>query len=359
MTGPISTTTRRIPAPAAALASGAVATGGPGAEAPAHRPLRGSRRALRIVRGVVQSLVAVLWVSAAAAQSPDFMMNECSSAGQTYFRDFTARTAMQYNGQRVDGTHAINGRIYLETRFEDFACSYDRNGRRMVDFFAQGRSRPNPLPGGGGGGAGVPGAGDIATVIGLSAGDTLNVRSGPGTTFRIIGALRNGDRVRRLRCETPSRTTWCEIEMLTDMRERGWVSARYLTPGGAGQGQGQGGTATQLPSPPPVAGTGQTTTVVVRFPAGATGTELREQLAPNATRRYVLNARSGQFLTFGLMSGDPGMSWRILNPDSTLLDRQPAFRGYRGQLWQSGNHVIEVINSTNRSQSYTVTFRIN
>ena len=31
--------------------------------------------------------------SPAAAQSREFMMNECSSAGQTYFRDFTARTA--------------------------------------------------------------------------------------------------------------------------------------------------------------------------------------------------------------------------------------------------------------------------
>lgn len=315
---------------------------------------RVAQRALRVVLGTVASLVAVLWISTAAAQSPDFMMNECSSAVQTHFRDFTARTDMQYNGQRVDGTHAINGRIYLETRFEDFACSYERSGRRMVEFFAQGRSWPSPLPGGSGGGAST-GAGDIATVTGLSGGDTLNVRSGPGTDFRIIGALRNGDRVRRLRCETPSRTTWCEIEMLTDMRERGWVSARYLTTGGAGQG----GAATQLPSPPPMAGAGQTTTVVVRFPAGSTGTEYREQLAPNATRRYVLNARSGQFLTFRLSSGDPGMSWRILNPDSTLLDRQPAARNYRGQLWQSGDHVIEVINATGRSQAYTVNFSIN
>ena len=290
--------------------------------------------------------------SPASAQSREFMMNECSSAGQTYFRDFTARTDMQYNGQRADGTHAVNGRIFLETRFEDFACSYDRSGRRMVEFFAQGRAQASPLPGGGGG---TPGGGsDILRVTGLASNDVLNVRSGPGTNYRIIGALGNGDRVRRLRCQTNGRTTWCEIEMLTDMRERGWVSARYLTGGGA-----QSGAATQLPSAPSVAGAGQTTTVTVRFPAGSSGTEMREQLAPGATRRYILNARAQQFLYFRLASGDPGMSWRIQNPDSTLLDRATAAREYRGQLWQSGNHVIEVINGSNRAQSYSVIFGIN
>lgn len=234
----------------------------------------------------------------------------------------------------------------------------------MVEFFAQGRVQASPLPGGGpaqGGGS------DIVRVTGLSANDLLNVRSGPGTSYRIIGALGNGDRVRRLRCQSPAGTTWCEIEMLTDMRERGWVSARYLTGGTQGGTATQlpsppsshGGTATQLPGPPSVVGAGQTTTVTVRFPPGATGTEMREQLAPGATRRYILNARARQFLYFRLASGDPGMSWRILNPDSTLLDRAGAGREYRGQLWQSGNHVIEVINGSNRTRSYNVIFGIN
>lgn len=319
------------------------------------RSTRSKTLTFRVSRAFLSA--AFLWAgligfgSPAAAQSRAYMMNECSSAGQTYFRDFTARTEMQYNGQRVDGTHAINGRIYLETRFEDFACSYDQSGRRMVEFFAQGRTHASPLPGGGG----APGGGsDIVRVTGISANDVLNVRSGPGTNYRIIGALGNGDQVRRLRCETPARTTWCEIEMLTDMRERGWVSARYLTGGGA-----QGGAATQLPSMPSDAGAGQTTTVTVRFPPGASGTELSDRLAPGATRRYILNARAQQFLYFRLASRDPGMSWRIQNPDSTLLDRASASREYRGQLWQSGNHVIEVINGSNRTQSFNVIFGIN
>ena len=288
----------------------------------------------------------------AAAQSPEFMMNECSSAGQTYFRDFNARTEMQYNGQRVDGTHAINGRIYLETRYEDFACSYDRTGRRIVSFFAQGRNQASPLPGGGGVAPG-PG-GDILRVTGISANDVLNVRSGPGTNYRIIGALGNGDRVRRLRCETPGSTTWCEIEMLTDMRERGWVSARYLSGGGGSQGA-----ATQLPSPP-AAGAGQVTTVTVRFPAGASGTEFTEELGPGATRRYVLGARTGQDLYVRLAANGPGLSYRILNPDgSVLLGQVRGDQEYRGELWQTGNHVVDVTNRGDRRQTYTVILGIN
>ena len=310
--------------------------------------------------GLARSLFAagcltLATVSAASAQSKEFMVNECSSAAQTFFRDFNARTQMQYNGQRVDGTHAINGRIFLETRAEDFACSYEPSGRRMVEFFAQGRTMPSPLPGGGAA-TQLPGntGGDMVRVTGLSSGDLLNVRSGPGTGFRVIGKLTNGDRVRRLTCQTTGSSTWCQIEMTTDMRERGWVNARYLS----GSGATQGGAATQLPSTPP-AGAGQTTTVTVRFPPGASGTELTDSLPPGATRRYLLGARAQQFLYFRLATNARGMSWRILNPDSTLLDRQPASREYRGQLWQTGRHVIEVINTTNRSQTYNVIFGIN
>jgi len=139
--------------------------------------------------------------SSAAAQSQEFMLNECSSTGQSYFRNFTARTDMQYNGQRVDGTHAINGRIFLETRSEDFACSYARDGRRMIQFFAEGRVQNAYLPGGG-----AADQGSIVQVTGLRGGDTLNVRSGPGTGNRIVGALTNGTSVRNLR---PSRSTRC------------------------------------------------------------------------------------------------------------------------------------------------------
>ncbi len=53
------------------------------------------------------------------------------------------------------------------------------------------------------------------------------------------------------------------------------------------------------------------------------------------------------------------IDYQILNPDkSFLLDMIPTDTPYRGQLWQSGNHVIEVINRTNAPQEFFVEFSI-
>ncbi|WP_367877234.1 SH3 domain-containing protein [Marimonas sp. MJW-29] len=354
------------------------------------------------------------------------MINECSSVGQTYFRDFTARTDMRYNGQRVDGTHAINGRIFLETRFEDFACSYNRNGRRMTEFFAEGRVQNAFLPGAGSAGQGSSnaGQGSVVQVTGLRQGDTLNVRSGPGTNNRIVGALSNGTSVRNLGCQMQGGTRWCQIEMMTDMRERGWVAGRYLTLAGAApapeagpvvrvtgvaandvlnvragpgtrygvigalpngasvrnlgcqtQGAarwcqiemmtdirergwvnarfltGQAGQATQLPS--------LSRTQRIRFQPGASGTEFSDSLPAGATVTYLLGARNGQTLSVELAGAAPNLFYRIFNPDGReLLGAVNAGRFYRGQLWQSGDYRIEVMNRGGRSVSYTALIRV-
>ena len=78
------------------------------------------------------------------------------------------------------------------------------------------------LPGPGGAPAG------LSRVSGVPAGDLLNVRSGPGTGNAVVGVLGNGDQVRLLTCQQVGSSRWCQIEMQTDMRERGWVNARYL-----------------------------------------------------------------------------------------------------------------------------------
>ena len=369
---------------------------------------------------VVAFATAVSWACTFAhAQSRDFMLNECSSISQSYFRDFNARTDMQYNGQRVDGTHAINGRIFLETRFEDFACSYGRSGQRMVEFFAEGSLRNAFLPNSGNTGAASfvqvtglksgdtlnvrsgpgtgnsvvgalsngtpvhnlgcrmqgntrwceiemmtdmrergwvagryltlagsappPASGSVVTVTGVSTNDVLNVRAGPGTNHRIVGALGNGSQVRQLSCQTQGIARWCQIEMMTDMRERGWVNARFLT--------GQSGQATQLPSANRIKR--------VSFGTGNTGTEFADQLGPRTSVTYLLGARSGQGLYFRLAANGPGMTYKIFNPDgSVLLGETGAPKEYRGQLWQSGDHKIKVNNLGTRAQSFNVIFGI-
>jgi len=173
--------------------------------------------------------VAGITASPAHAQSQGLMLGECAHAAQGYFRDYEAGTDMQYNGQRVDGTHAINGNIYLEARLESFACSYAPDGNRMIQFFVEGREQNAYLPGHTRDSvSSSDGASDVVRVTGISSGDLLNVRSGPSTNYRIIGKLGNGDRVRRLSCQMQGSSRWCEIEMMTDMRERGWVNERYL-----------------------------------------------------------------------------------------------------------------------------------
>jgi uncharacterized protein YraI len=356
------------------------------------------------------------------------MMNECSSIGQTYFRDFTARTDMRYNGQRVDGTHAINGRIFLETRFEDFACSYERGGRRMVEFFAQGRPQNAYLPNYGGGTSG----GQMVQVTGVASNDVLNVHSGPGTGFRIVGALSNGTTVREIQCQPVGAARWCEIEMQSDMRERGWVNARFLT---RGQATNLPSPPTSQPKPPATGGapaqvtglapsgrvnvrsgpgtdfrvvtslsngatvtrygcrdnggirwcevltsqgatgwmsarylTGQNGQVTqlpsasrverVRFVSGSSGTEFSDQLGPGTSVTYILGARNGQNLYFRLAAAGQDLSWQLFNPDGSLLDRGAPSKEYRGQLWQSGDHKVEVTNRGSRQASFNVIFGI-
>jgi hypothetical protein len=279
----------------------------------------------------------------AQAQSQGLMLGECAHAAQGYFRDYEAQTEMKYNGQRVDGTHAINGDIYLETRMESFACSYAPDGNRMVEFFAEGRVQNAFLPGNTRNSSGASGGGDVVRVTGISSGDLLNVRSGPGTNYRVIGKLGNGDQVRSLNCRMQGSSRWCEIEMMTDMRERGWVNARYLA--------GQGGDVSQLPSLSRVER--------IRFQSGTTGAEIFSQLPGAASVTYLLGARNGQTLTVELVGGGTGIEYRIFNPDNrSLLDRVASTQVYRGQLWQSGDHKIEVMNRKTTSQSFKLVVSI-
>jgi hypothetical protein len=102
-----------------------------------------------------------------------------------------------------------------------------------------------------------------------------------------------------------------------------------------------------------------TNTVQVRFDAGTTGTELTASLTPGSSTRYVLGARDGQFLYVRVAAQGNGISYQIFNPDNSfLLEQMSSSQEYRGQLWQSGDHVIEVINRGNRTVSYNVIFGI-
>jgi uncharacterized protein len=56
--------------------------------------------------------------------------------------------------------------------------------------------------GGSSGGTSSSGGADMVQVRGVPTNDILNVRSGPGTNYRIVGALANGEMVRNLGCQS-------------------------------------------------------------------------------------------------------------------------------------------------------------
>lgn len=102
-----------------------------------------------------------------------------------------------------------------------------------------------------------------------------------------------------------------------------------------------------------------TDTVVVKFESGTSGTELTGTLAPGSSTRYVLGAVNEQFLYVRVAPNNGTLEFSIWNPDgSALLDLISADKEYRGQLWQTGGHVIEVVNRTGADVSYNVVFGI-
>jgi hypothetical protein len=102
-----------------------------------------------------------------------------------------------------------------------------------------------------------------------------------------------------------------------------------------------------------------TATERVRFDAGATGTERTGTLTPGSSVRYVLGAKRQQFLQVRVAAQGPDIFYQIFNPDrSFLLEEITVDKPYRGQLWQPGDHVIEVINRGRDNTSFNVMFDV-
>jgi hypothetical protein len=99
--------------------------------------------------GLLAVLACLLFTAnPTVAASPDWMAEDCANAAQSSFQDFEAKAEMKYQGQRTDGTHAMNGTIFLENHPDDIQCSYDSAGTTMVDFFAEGKNWPEFAKGG-------------------------------------------------------------------------------------------------------------------------------------------------------------------------------------------------------------------
>ena len=99
--------------------------------------------------------------------------------------------------------------------------------------------------------------------------------------------------------------------------------------------------------------------VTVKFKPGTSGATYDGKLGPGDAIQYVLGAKKDQFLTVRVMPDGAEVDYQIMNPDSSrLLDMISSSKPYEGQLWQSGNHVVEIVNRTGQQASYRVEFSI-
>ena len=177
--------------------------------------------------------------------------------------------------------------------------------------------------------------------VAVSGGGSLNMRAEPSTGSGVVGQLSGGQNVRNLGCRMAEGRRWCRVATLADPGTEGWVVGDFLV-------EGSGVSSESVSSP-----TG--TDVRVQFASGTSGAELTGSLAPGDTRLYLIGARSGQNLYVRVAPQGAPISYQIFNPDETfLLDQISSELEYRGELWQSGDHVIEVINRTNGTASYNI-----
>lgn len=72
--------------------------------------------------------------SSSGGGSEGAMLATCRDRAHQILRTRLPDIAVKYEGQRTDGTHAVNGNATLNGRSETFQCSFDRNGSRIVQF---------------------------------------------------------------------------------------------------------------------------------------------------------------------------------------------------------------------------------
>jgi hypothetical protein len=87
----------------------------------------------------------------------------------------------------------------------------------------------------------------------------------------------------------------------------------------------------------------QDRTETVHFPRGATGTVITGRLGSEQGIRYVLGASNGQFLRVSLRPDNPNTYFIIYVPGGDILyESSQAGNEYYGQLYKSGDHVVQV-----------------
>lgn len=89
---------------------------------------------IKFVIGIVVLMSATQFASTAFAATPAQMMQECRVRAGQVLKTRLPNIETKYEGQRTDGTHAVNGTARFNGRTETFQCSFNRSGRQIVRF---------------------------------------------------------------------------------------------------------------------------------------------------------------------------------------------------------------------------------
>ncbi len=187
--------------------------------------------------------------------------------------DPTALFTGSIDGNAYDGTLPTSGEYRLRVYLMRNAARRSEAANYTMRISIDGGALADPAPDFADGLAGGP---DWWQVAGVSDGDLLNVRSGPGTGNAVVGQLANGDVVANLGCEMAGETKWCQIGN-ADRNAIGWASGRYLQEGSSPSANEASGMVpcAMAPSQPTGActfrvsrGSGGTASVWVTMPAG-------------------------------------------------------------------------------------------
>ncbi|MEO1159706.1 MAG: lysozyme inhibitor LprI family protein [Pseudomonadota bacterium] len=72
--------------------------------------------------------------SAPAQADPDAMKTNCRDRAAHVFHTRQSNIDTKYEGQRTDGSHAVNGTVYLRSVEETFQCSFNSDGTTISQF---------------------------------------------------------------------------------------------------------------------------------------------------------------------------------------------------------------------------------
>jgi hypothetical protein len=171
---------------------------------------------------------------------------------------------------------------------------------------------------------------------------TLSVHAAPSASAATVARLHRGMVVENRGCEFNEGRKWCQI---ADGDATGWVAGEYLVEAAA---PGQPSVSKATPEP-------TTRTETVKFARGTNGQQQTGVLTPGSSVRYVLGAANRQTLEVSFVNTEPSIEYQIFLPNGRLLlDQVPNTLPYQGELFVTGDHVIEVINRGHADARFSV-----